>query len=80
MNTLTNKSSANNPAKSCLLARNNKGHELFMDGKAYLRPATDVEVRDIKHKMRPHHYFRTQVRFTSSSFCYMTGHQEIMDQ
>lgn len=62
-----------------------------MYGKAYLRPGTDVGVRDTlsgkihdvwdkeKHKKRlPHHDFSTQVHITPSSF--RRGHQEIMDE
>ena len=74
-------------AKSCLFSKDNEGLVLSMDDKAYLRPGTDVGVRDTKsgkiydvsdedkQRQLPQHYFSTpQVHITPSSLRFMTRH------
>ena len=63
-----------------------------MDDKAYLRPGTDVGMRDVKttriydvadeekpRKLPQHDFSIPQVYITPSSFRFMVGHKEIID-
>ena len=63
-----------------------------MDDKGYLRPGTDVGMRDVKtgriydvadeekqRKLPQHDINIQQVHFTPSSFRFMVGHQESID-
>ena len=64
-----------------------------MDDKAYLRPGTDVGMRDLKagriydvsdpekqRKLPQHDFSNPQVHVTPSSFRFMAGHQEIIEE
>ena len=67
------------------------GLVLSMDDKAYLRPGTDVGVRNVKagriyvsdpekqRKLPQHDFSNPQVHITPSSFRFMTGYQEIIE-
>ena len=72
-------------AKSCLFSKDNEGLVLSMDDKAYLRPGTDAGVPDTKSGKiydvsdEDKQTKLPQVHISPSSFCFMTGHQEIID-
>lgn len=69
-----------------------EGLVISMDDKAYLRPGTDVGMRDVKsgriydvadeekqRKLPQHDFSIPQVHITPSSFRFMVGHKEIID-
>lgn len=72
--------------------REEKGLVISMDDKAYLRPGTDVGMRNVKtgkiydvadeekqRKLPQHDFSIPQVHITPSSFRFMDGHQEMID-
>ena len=79
-------------AKSSMFLNGNESLVLSMDDKAYLRPGTDVGVRDTKsgkiydvsdeeksRKLPQHDFSTPEVHITPSSFRFMTGHRETID-
>lgn len=79
-------------AKLSLFEKDKDGLVLSMDDKAYLRPGTDVGVRNVKagriydvsdpekqSKLPQHDFSNPQVHITPSSSRFMTGHQEIIE-
>ena len=69
-----------------------EGLVISMDDKAYLRPGTDVGMRDVKtariydvadeekpRKLPQHDFSIPQAHITPSSFRFMVGHKEIID-
>ena len=78
-------------AKLSLFEKDNDGLVISMDDKAYLRPETDVGMRDIRagkiydvtdpewsEKLPQHDFSNSQVHVTPLSFRFMSGHQKVI--